>query len=424
MKEKYEYFTLWAADRAARGAPKGASILMTWRRWGLKDNPYTLNDINETTLDLFVGRSNEIKCLQNALTGNKRIIFLEGDQGTGKTTVGNFWRYSSMQKRLCFTPYIEICVGSPANFYSFTMNVIEALNWSLPQNHPFILRDAEFKAHENKSKEFFDALIVRKSSDQPLTDVEDRYLYSEAKGLFESVSHIVSKLSYEYGAIIQISFTELNQNSAGEDFFDFKKKLCELLAIEGFRWLLIGKPLLEELLYHSESRILPNDFYKILIGPLDLSQVHELLLRRKDYLGLNQNAKLPLAPEVVEYLYLLGDGNLTKIFPICEKITELPSGYQAMPELDLKLTKPLIAKYFQDEIRQRWKLSPASADILSFLVREEGVSPCVIADRMRKLRPNVSKILMNLKQINLVRAEVKGRNRVYYPSMAAKIAFA
>ncbi len=397
---------------------------MTWRRWGLKDSPYTSNQINETTLDLFVGRSTEIKCLQNAFAENKRIIFLEGDRGVGKTAIGNFWRYTSTQKRLCFTPYVEISVNSNLSFYEFIMSVIEVLNWSLPQNHPFILRDSEFKEHESKSKEFFDSLRDSKSLVETLTEAEDRYLISEAKRLLENISQITSKLSYEYETIIQISFPSLIQNSIGKNFLDFRKKLWKVLEIKGFKWLLIGPLMLEESLYCSDSKTLVNDLFNIVVKPLDLLQVYELLQRRKDYLALNQNGKLPLASEVIEYLYLLSNGNLAKAFQVCEKLIELAKGYQSACELDLKLTKPLIVKYFQDEIRGKWNLNSPAVEMLHFLVREEGISPSVIADRVKKLRPNVSKILMRLKQTDLVRMEVKGRNRIYFPSMEAKIAFA
>lgn len=137
-------------------------------------------------------------------------------------------------------------------------------------------------------------------------------------------------------------------------------------------------------------------------------------------MALSQNAQLPMAPEVIDYLYGLSGGNLKRILSICEKLTELSDGSQ---ELDLKLAKPILAKYFQDEIRRQWQLTPAAFDILRFLINEKGASPGLVADRMKKLRPNISKILVHLKEANLVRSEVKGRNRIYYPTMEAKIAF-
>ena len=95
-----------------------------------------------------------------------------------------------------------------------------------------------------------------------------------------------------------------------------------------------------------------------------------------------------------------------------------------MPELNLEVTKPLIVKHFKDESQKKWQLTPAAIEVLRFLVRDEGLPPSAIADRMKRLRPNISKILMHLKQKNLVRMEIRGRNRIYYPCMEAKIAFA
>ncbi len=394
---------------------------MEWRRWGLKNNPYALNEINDTTLELFMGRNSEIKSLQNAFNGIKRVIFLEGEQGIGKTSIGNFWRYSSMQKRLCFTPYPEIRIAPEASFYVFAMKAIEALNWSLSQSHPFISRDAEFKAHENKSKELFKPFMGSMSPDiASFSDAEDRYLYDAVKEIFLNIHHMISKLNYEFGTVIQISFAGLNESYLSKEADDFKRKLWGLYLIEGFRWILIGEPLFQEWLFHSESKVLSTDLYKILITPFDLPQIHELLQRRRDYLALSQNAQLPMAPEVIDYLYGLSGGNLKRILSICEKLTELSDGSQ---ELDLKLAKPILAKYFQDEIRRQWQLTPAAFDILRFLINEKGASPGLVADRMKKLRPNISKILVHLKEANLVRSEVKGRNRIYYPTMEAKIAF-
>ncbi len=390
---------------------------MIWRRWGLKDNPYASHEIDETTLDLFTGQGQEIKLLQNAFVRNKRIIFLEGDPGIGKTSLGNYWRYSSMQKRLCFTPYVEICLDQPLNFNFFICKVLEALSWSLPQSHPFISRDAEFKAYQKKSKELFELIKVSCVDEMP-SDPEGCYL-SDVKELFISFSQILSKLSYEYGLLIQVSFPELNNPIKSI----FQKNLWELLVTEGVRWLLIGEPMLGERLYYHNSGILPDDLYKVSIKPLEIMQLHELLMRRKDYLALTQNSTLPLASDVIEHLYLLSAGNLKKIFQVSEKITVLLETHDSPSGINLKIAKSLITQYFQDEIRRRWNISQTSAEILSFLVKEDGLSPGAIAQRVRKLRPNVSRNLMYLKQTNLVRMEIKGRNRVYYPSMEAKIAF-
>ena len=390
---------------------------MIWRRWGLKDNPYSLNEINETTFDLFAGRGPEVKSLQNIFAGNKRVIFLEGDTGVGKTSLGNYWRYSSMQKRFCFTPYAEICLDQPLNFNFFICRVLEAISWSLPQNHPFISRDVEFKVYQKKSKELFEQIklsFVRETS----SDSEDCYA-DNVKELFIRLSQILSKLSYEYGLLIQVSFPELDNPVKSI----FQENLWKLFAIEGIRWLLIGEPMLGERLYYHNSGILPDDLHKVSTKPLEITQLHELLMRRKDYLALTQNATLPLASDVIEHLYLLSAGNLKKIFQVSEKITALLETYDSPSGINLEIAKPLITQYFQDEIRRRWNISQTSAEILGFLVKEDGLSPGAIAQRVRKLRPNVSRNLMHLKQTNLVRMEIKGRNRIYYPSMEAKIAF-
>jgi len=397
---------------------------MTWRRWGLKASPYTLNPIDETELDLFVGRSNEIKHLQHSFSENKCVVFLEGNRGVGKTAVGNYWRYDSMRKRLCFTPFVEIGVNPMESFYLFITALIEAINWSLPQSVPFILRDPDFKKHESRSREFFDSVRAGVAAGGSLNDVEDQYLYKEAKDLLENISNISPKSGCEYGTIIQLSFATLNHSGGEKGLSEFRKKIWGVFAVHGFKWLLTGPPLLDTWLYHADVQVQTKDMDKIAIQPLELAQVYELLQRRKDYLGLNQNAKLPLALDVIEYLYSLSDGNLTRVFPLCATLAESQDRYQSMPELNLEVTKPLIVKHFKDESQKKWQLTPAAIEVLKFLVRDEGLPPSAIADRMKRLRPNISKILMHLKQRNLVRMEIRGRNQIYYPCMEAKIAFA
>lgn len=389
---------------------------MIWRRWGLKDNPYAIHEIDETTLDLFAGRSQEIKLFQNAFAGNKRIIFLEGDPGIGKTSLGNYWRYSAMQKRLCFTPYTEICISQPQNIYPVALRIIEAISWSLPQNHPFVIRDPEFRSFDKKFKELLSQLVNKTWHEIDL--VEDPYL-TGIEELFNQLIQILSKLSYDSGVLIQITF-------AGPRDLEniFKKKLWKLMALDGIRWLLIGGSTLKEQLYCPEQNILPDDLYRISVKPLELPQIYELLMRRKDYLAMIQNATLPLAPEVIDYLYFLSNGNLKKIFQVCQRIAELMNCYEPTAEINLKTAKPLIAQHLLDEIRGKWKLSQVSTEILNSLVKEEGLSPGIIAQKIKKLRPNVSKNLSYLMQTDLIRLEVKGRHRVYYPSVEAKIAFA
>jgi len=52
-----------------------------WEKWGLRDNPYSQNPIDERSLNLFVGREKELAvCNNGLLTSNSRIV-IEGGRG-------------------------------------------------------------------------------------------------------------------------------------------------------------------------------------------------------------------------------------------------------------------------------------------------------------------------------------------------------
>ena len=73
-----------------------SELNLVWRRYGLKDNPYTLRPITigqeNLPLSSFVGRTDEVNELSSLFSLGSGSILVIGDSGVGKTSLVNFVR--------------------------------------------------------------------------------------------------------------------------------------------------------------------------------------------------------------------------------------------------------------------------------------------------------------------------------------------
>lgn len=394
---------------------------MSWRRWGLKDNPYASNSIDETTLELFMGRSTEIQALHDALSGVKSVIFLQSQIGHGATSLGNFLRCGLSQRRLYFSPFLELKVDAGQDFYQVIANLIESINWSIKQKYLYIAKDEQFVNHEAKSKHFFTAVSSRLTY-KNFHEAAGPCLYEEAKKLFASIRNIVLRLGYEHGILLQICLQNLQTNADCEYLYEFKEKLPGLFSMEYYKWLLIGNAAVKKIFYPTNQRNTATYWSEMTLGPLEFKELEEILQRRKEQLALNQYTRLPISVEVIKYLYSACNGSLKDIFLICTKLMDSLDGYQISSEINLESARPTIKKILQEHLREK-NLTVLSFEIMEFLVKKGHAASGVIADHLQKRRPNISKILNHLNKAGLVQMEVRGRNRIYYPLTEVKLAF-
>jgi len=394
---------------------------VSWRRWGLKDNPYSSIPIDETTLELFIGRSNEIQTLQDALSSAKSVIFLQSQNGLGATALGNFWRYNLSQRRLYFSPYLELRVEAGQDFYQVLANLIESLNWSIKQKYLYMAKDEQFVTHEAKSAHFFAAVSSRLTY-KNFHEVGGQCLYEEAKKLFNAIRNIVLRLGYEHGILLQICLQYLQTNSDYEHLYEFKEKMPPLFSMEHYKWLLIGNGAIKKIFYPTNQKNSAPYWSEIPLAPLEFKELEEILQHRKEQLALNQYAKLPIDTEVIKYLYSACNGRLKDVFSICTKLMGSLDGYQINPEVNLESARPTIKKILQEHLQEK-NLTALSFEIMEFLAKNGHAASSVIAAQLQKRRPNISKILNHLNKAGLVQMEVRGRNRIYYPLTEVKLAF-
>jgi len=385
-----------------------------WRRWGLKSNPYFLDPFDETALDLFVGRGSEVLALQS-VPETRSIIFLETTNGLGATSLGNFLRFGLAQRKFYFTPFAEFKLHSRQDFLNFIASLIDGLNWSVRQKYLFISKDPQFLEHEAKSGRFFAAV-----SAQTRSEYKNQYLESEAKELLEGIRNIVLKLGYGSGILIQISVQGLDFEWNHEYFYEFREKIRPILLMSGYKWLFIGPKNVEQLLCYQKG-LLAAELSKIKLKPLELQDIQEILHRRKERLALNQHARLPVNADVIGYLYAACAGSLTEIFAAAAKLAQSFDGYQAS-EVDLLTAKPLMTEFLLEEMQKKG-FPPLSFEIMKYLVCQHHAASGAIAAHLKKRRPNVSKVLRILCRAGLLRMEVHGRNRIYYPLPEVKLAF-
>jgi hypothetical protein len=85
---------------------------MQWDALGFSDNPFNTDPIRQSTLDLYVGRDQDVSVCNHVLAEKNILLVIEGARGIGTTSFGNYLRFNAQAKKQYFTPANEMRVGA------------------------------------------------------------------------------------------------------------------------------------------------------------------------------------------------------------------------------------------------------------------------------------------------------------------------
>lgn len=403
-----------------------------WEKWGLKDNPYSQNPIDENSLNLFVGRKKEIQVCRNALsTSNSRIV-IEGGRGVGTTSLANYVRYTLAQNGNYLTPNLEISVARNWNQALLLSNVLSAVVYALERKHRRVFSDRKFNAIKKATQvieqryktaglqalgfggQLGTSSVVSLPSVIPTTTLI-QYM--------NDLAVICGKKGYSKGIIIHLNNLDIETVFEPEVLKNLLNEIRDILQLKGYHWLLIGDTGFRSFIGSNVDRLDDIISAEIHLQPLTIKEVEELINRRiRHYSISKKHAAPPIDFEVIKYLYDLTNGRLRYIFGICTRLLSLVSTEALIHSIDLKFAEPIIKKLAEERIIQR-NITDLSLKILRTLVKLEKATPTKLSKELNQGQTSISRCLKELLNQRLVRFVKTGKKHIYSPSLDAKLAF-
>jgi len=120
---------------------------LTWRRYGLKDNPYFQEPLNIDDSALaasFVGRQKERAELKKVIEMGSVRSLVVGEPGVGKTSLVNMIRKSASQNQF-FTPSNEIEINRPISGNELIVLTLSAVYQEIKRRE-IVLEDGNIMA--------------------------------------------------------------------------------------------------------------------------------------------------------------------------------------------------------------------------------------------------------------------------------------
>ncbi|PIS23946.1 MAG: hypothetical protein COT45_04940 [bacterium (Candidatus Stahlbacteria) CG08_land_8_20_14_0_20_40_26] len=404
-----------------------------WEKWGLRDNPYSQNPIDEHSLNLFVGRKKELAvCNNGLLTSNSRIV-IEGGRGVGTTSLANYTRYTLSKKGKYLTPDIEISVARNWNLEHLLSNVLSAVVYALERRNQELNSNRKFRTIKKATQvieerfksvggqafgfggQYGESAVVSYPSLIPIVTLA-QYV--------NELSEISKGKGYIKGIVIHLDNLDVDTIFKPDELGTLLNEARDSFQMEGYHWILIGDTGLRGFIGSNVDRLDDIITTEVRLKPLKLEEVQPLINKRMQYYSLTRRKiHPPIDFEVIEYLHKLTNGRLRYIFGICTRVLSLISGEALIRRVDLKFAKPIIIKLTEERISQR-NISPLSLKVLRELVELGQSTTTELTKKLGKGQTNVSRSLRELLMKGLVKFEKVGRNNVYSPSLDAKVAYA
>lgn len=220
--------------------------------------------INKDTMNMFYGREKELIQIDKLLR-IYNIAVIEGDYGIGKTSLGNYYRFSKDN----ITPIEEISTDTRWDTVRFLNEVLKNLleyclseKFFLETDH---LRDLVLRYNNSISKDLSLAIMGNQ------IDVKDKISQEQVQtetGLIYDLKKLANiGLKHNKKLIIQLNNLDLN-TSKKEDIIMFFAKNRNIFQIPNIQWILTGSTGLSNL-FSSDLK----KFSSIIGKPLFLKEM-------------------------------------------------------------------------------------------------------------------------------------------------------
>ncbi len=385
-----------------------SEIQLTWRRYGLRDNPYFQNPLtteDSTLLATFVGRKAEKAELKKVLQMGSDIRYLIiGEPGVGKTSLVNIMRMEASRNKY-FTPTNEIEINREMTGNELIVITLSAIYQEMQKQS--IDLDEHLMV---QLQAFYELANIVETSSRDLTNIT----YLNRHKLLELFKEVVDKLVNPRFHGIIIHYDNLD-NVDADALVTLISDVRDFLLTKRVIFLFVGDPLLTSVVNIKPrvSQIFLSPSLEV--EPLSYEKVLELLEKRVSVLKSSDNTPVvcPHTDEAVKTLFDLHKGNLRSILnSLTNAVMELPSS-----NTPIQVTDTLLSNLLYRKVKEKYisKLTKVEQDILFKMLEHQSITPSELSKLTGKTPQNISsKYLKEFIRLGVVREPKKeGRNSIY-----------
>ncbi len=405
---------------------------MDWELLGYKEYPFSVNPISMNTLELFTGHAEEIRICQNILNDKNIRLVIEGARGVGTTSFANYLKFSAQKKRLYFAPRDEVSVEKNWNLDSLLTAVISTIirefelahEKEVKKNKIFIeAKSLSYRLSEAYNNFGITAFSVGGSYGKSTSITQPTFMPSTTLGHhLRDLGQLALELGYKKGILVQLNNLDVEAIHTEEHLQYLFNAARDYFQLEHISWLLVGDQGLRSFISRRVDRLDDIISDTVIINPLTKPLYHDLIAKRLAYYRIGKPAPFPIEKNVLDYLYDLTQGRLRYIFGLVyAMINRLHIG-KLVQQVSLELAVDAIKSLAQERI-QTFHLSKGELRLIQVLAEKGELNVAELAQDLGKNRTVVSRMLSQLLSNKLVDVRQHGQQRIYFPSLDAKIAF-
>src|SRR3989338_5871530 len=385
-----------------------SELNLTWRKYGLADNPYFHSPLTieggYIPITSFVGRDKEKAEIKNiiALGSDVRCLIL-GDAGVGKTSLVNFVRdYAS--KEGFFTPIKEIELNRLMSGNEFIILTISSLYEEIKR------REIDL-GDEWKNK--LEALYELTQYGELSHDIANITQLNRYK-LMDLFRNLVDILVHPRYKAVLLHFDNLDNIDDHLGLADLIGDIRDFLLTKNVIFIFVGDRALQQIV---NFKVRVGQLFlttPVEVPPLSLSDINKVLKERIEKLSVPLlQVTTPHTEEAIEILFKLHQGNLREILnSLTSCVTSLPASNTPIP-----ITEDILKEVLFNKANELYvsKLTPVEKDILIKMIDVPYITPTELAKKTGKSVQNISSkyipYFINLGAVKL--KNIDGRNKYY-----------
>lgn len=306
-------------------------------KWDIPRNVCQQSPLTRDNLELFVGRQEQIRFLSSKISTNS-VTIIEGILGAGKTTFGNYVRFSNTKQ---FSPTIELKSFPWWTNEDFILHVIAAIIEEISKGKTYKLNiDKELDLIIKKYKSFFTnsysggfnfgipnigSIGISGSKAESFSRSAKANFIEYESDLKNLAKIIKGQMKNDLPIVIQVNNLDIGDGFLEEELLTLLNSLRDILLLKDFSWILTGKKGLKDFITEKCKKI--GDISSFIeLDSLKLDDIKKVFEKRIYFEGYG--GYVPMNDQLIESIYISTRGNIRQTFKM---IDEVLSYYVSLP---------------------------------------------------------------------------------------------
>ncbi|MCX6357611.1 MAG: winged helix-turn-helix domain-containing protein [Candidatus Aureabacteria bacterium] len=361
------------------------------------------DQISSRSLSLFSGRERELSNIREALAAGSRTVFIEGAEGVGKTSLGNYLRLEKGGRGLWCAPEIECEGGLGIDFLrgSALREIIDMLDGCgmLAGDQAGILAERRGILAEWARRQIKDQAPGDGAKKSPRGGHKSTH---NIRAFLAECAEMAVGAGFSEGLIFQAGVGEGSKITAG---------MIDDISGPHIRWIITGPVGAGRDLAGTVENLLWLD-----LDPLPENVFKHALVKRFPEIE-------EACPGVAKNVYNLASGNLGYTFKLLGDFRSyMKAGPGYIPLASPEYAQATLVSMARREVSGK---SPTrlGEEILRILSGSQFLTTGRLTKALKRQQASISRTLAELREKGLVSCHSVGRERLYKASAAARVAF-